>query len=351
MESTIGKRISAHRKKLGMTLDQLGEKLGLTAQAVSKWENDLSCPDITVLPKLADIFGITTDALLGRETEIPACETVVVNIEDSEQNGFTFDNGKVNFHWNGFRLEGIRLACWVLLTDTVYLIAQLMKIEVSFWNVLWPAFLLALGIFGLYPRFSVFRFGCALVGGYFLADKLLILKYQLNSGVLFAVLILLFGLSLLLDALRKHNCKGGNSNLQAGNVFHKKVCNEYNVAANTFTYDACFGDTLQRVELAVLKSGHISTIFGNYTIDLSGIENLEGNCNLHADCSFGELTILVPRRFSVQPDSSTSFADFEIQGLPDPVPIGNIMLIADVSFSCIYVRFQQIYLAGFFILT
>ena len=65
MEQTLGKRIMEHRKALGLTQDQLAEKLGVTAQAVSKWENDQSCPDITMLPKLADIFGITTDALLG----------------------------------------------------------------------------------------------------------------------------------------------------------------------------------------------------------------------------------------------------------------------------------------------
>ena len=64
MEQTLGKRIVDNRKRLKLTQDQLAEKLGVTAQAVSKWENDQSCPDITILPKLADIFGISTDELL-----------------------------------------------------------------------------------------------------------------------------------------------------------------------------------------------------------------------------------------------------------------------------------------------
>ena len=72
MEQTLGKRIIEHRKALGLTQDQLAEKLGVTAQAVSKWENDQSCPDITMLPKLAEIFGTTTDALLGRKTKTTA---------------------------------------------------------------------------------------------------------------------------------------------------------------------------------------------------------------------------------------------------------------------------------------
>ena len=55
MEQTLGKRIIEHRKALGLTQDQLAEKLGVTAQAVSKWENDQSCPDITMLPKLRNL--------------------------------------------------------------------------------------------------------------------------------------------------------------------------------------------------------------------------------------------------------------------------------------------------------
>ena len=64
MEETIGKRIVNHRKRLGLTQEQLAESLGVTAQAVSKWENDLSCPDISLLPRLCRILGITSDELL-----------------------------------------------------------------------------------------------------------------------------------------------------------------------------------------------------------------------------------------------------------------------------------------------
>ena len=52
MEHTIGKRIMENRKRFGLTQDALAEQLGVTAQAVSKWENDQSCPDITTLPTL-----------------------------------------------------------------------------------------------------------------------------------------------------------------------------------------------------------------------------------------------------------------------------------------------------------
>jgi len=55
MEQTIGNRIKQLRKSRSMTQDQLADKLGVTAQAVSKWENDQSCPDIAMLPAKAPI--------------------------------------------------------------------------------------------------------------------------------------------------------------------------------------------------------------------------------------------------------------------------------------------------------
>lgn len=64
---TFEEIIVTHRKKLGLTQEGLAQKLGVTNQAVSKWESGQSCPDIALLPSLADLFGITIDELFGRE--------------------------------------------------------------------------------------------------------------------------------------------------------------------------------------------------------------------------------------------------------------------------------------------
>ena len=64
-QTTLGQRIAGHRKRLKMTQDTLAQEIGVTPQAVSKWENDQSCPDIVLLPRLSEIFGITADELLG----------------------------------------------------------------------------------------------------------------------------------------------------------------------------------------------------------------------------------------------------------------------------------------------
>ena len=69
MVQSLGKRISEFRKKKGITQDQLAEEMGVSSQAVSKWENDISCPDIGLLPQLADFFGVSLDELMRGERE------------------------------------------------------------------------------------------------------------------------------------------------------------------------------------------------------------------------------------------------------------------------------------------
>ena len=64
MNESIGNRISKYRKAKGLTQEALANLMGVSAQAVSKWETDASCPDIAALPQLCKILGITTDELL-----------------------------------------------------------------------------------------------------------------------------------------------------------------------------------------------------------------------------------------------------------------------------------------------
>lgn len=61
---TIGNKIKFLRTNKGITQDQLAEQMHISGQAVSKWENGTCYPDITMLPALADYFGITIDELL-----------------------------------------------------------------------------------------------------------------------------------------------------------------------------------------------------------------------------------------------------------------------------------------------
>ena len=72
MDMTIGKRIAALRKEKGLTQEELAQHMGVSGQAVSKWENDQTCPDISALPKLARLLGVSVDELLEGKQELPA---------------------------------------------------------------------------------------------------------------------------------------------------------------------------------------------------------------------------------------------------------------------------------------
>lgn len=69
----LAENILKHRKKKGLSQEELAQKLGVTFQAVSKWENAKSAPDITFLPIMADVFGCHIDELFSREIKMEDC--------------------------------------------------------------------------------------------------------------------------------------------------------------------------------------------------------------------------------------------------------------------------------------
>lgn len=96
MKETLGKRIGGMRRKRGMTQEYLAGALGVSPQAVSKWENDQNAPDVGMLMKLADVLEVTTDYLLTgdkaprvtwapEEEEAPRVK--VIRIEVTGQDG------------------------------------------------------------------------------------------------------------------------------------------------------------------------------------------------------------------------------------------------------------------------
>lgn len=70
MEFSMGNIIKQLRTAKGWTQAELAEKINVTNKAVSKWESNLGCPEITILPKLAEIFEVTTDYLLTGKSSV-----------------------------------------------------------------------------------------------------------------------------------------------------------------------------------------------------------------------------------------------------------------------------------------
>ena len=343
MEQTIGKRIAQHRKRLELTQDALAEKLGVTAQAVSKWENDQSCPDITMLPRLAEIFGITTDELLGREQPVHEAEVIRDN-ESEETDGVHVQKGNWEFRWDSGKREALGFAVFVLLVGGLLLVNEIFLGPANFWQILWPSALLVYGVFGLIHRFSFWKLGSALFGGYFLVVNLGGPSLNLDRELVFPVILVLFGLSLFVDALRKprkprfHVSRNGVK-LCDENGNHKKGRNEYTTDGESFECNISFGDGAQTVQLPRLSEGEINISFGALTLDLSGCEEIADGCELEANCSFGELVILVPRHCRVVPESSTTFASINIVGEPNPDAMATIHLEGNASFGEITVRY------------
>ena len=77
MKQTLGALIARTRKEKGMTQLGLAEKMGVTDKAVSKWERDLSCPDVSSLPTLAQVLGLSLEELMQGKSETPAPENKV----------------------------------------------------------------------------------------------------------------------------------------------------------------------------------------------------------------------------------------------------------------------------------
>ena len=68
---SIGKNIALLRRAKGLTQAELGDLLGVSNQAVSKWESEMSMPDVMLLPDIAKVFGVDLNDLYGAAKEIP----------------------------------------------------------------------------------------------------------------------------------------------------------------------------------------------------------------------------------------------------------------------------------------
>ena len=130
MKETLGKRIARLRREKGMTQLDLAERMGVTDKAVSKWERDLSCPDISTLPNLAQTLGISMEELMQTQKESPIqLPTQIRTIADTALKGVAMAMGiavavlsvlgELELQ-SGMTMLGIGLACVAisLLSET-----------------------------------------------------------------------------------------------------------------------------------------------------------------------------------------------------------------------------------------
>ena len=337
MEETLGKRIAAHRKALGLTQDALAEQLGITAQAVSKWENDQSCPDITMLPRLAFIFGCTTDQLLGiapKEMQSMEDATPEQPLEHQEE--------KISpFRRKALTSPGAALGFWLFLTGVVALIDAVRLppydlADIGLVHISLSCGIFAFGLFSLLHRFSLLRLGCTLAGGAFIFN--LITEPSIDDMNWYVPLlagVALFGLDMFIDTLLNRK-----QPIPAGHRIPSSIQNHFESGESCFACVTAFEEDNHLVSLPMLTHGQAEVHFGEMTLDLTGCETFAENCQLELHSSFGEMNVLIPRSCRIESSIQTAFAACDTICTRDPEANARIYVNGNASFG--HIRFRYI---------
>lgn len=354
-KETLGKRIAMLRKEKGLTQEQLAEKVGVSAQAVSKWENDVSCPDITLLPLLADLFDVSVDELLGVkpvEPHVIILDKDETPVDDKKDKGsFSWEWNKHNGQWStiAFCIGAILVCLFFLLHSIAGMfpyspIEKYPDITLNGWNYVWPLLVFTFGLISVRSSITIGVTMMAL-GTYEFVRRILI-GYQVCKlpEIAWYVILLVFAIAWLLSIIlgkslfrRKRACEE-HCGMRGEGSRHTKM--EYHDDNNHLDADMSFGNGTIVYERDVLAGGDIDSSFGDYTVDLTNVLTFADNCLLKVDTSFGNITILLPRSVKMVKSSDTSFAAFSVTGDPDQSATQTIIIRADVSFGAVQVKYQ-----------
>ena len=330
-KETMGKRISDLRKGKGMTQEQLAQLLGVTPQAVSKWENDLSCPDISILPQLAEALGVTTDELLGRTP-------LRISERSDKCNGKGHAHVSVRLRLN--QAEKIIFALLLMGIGLIFLLNAFHVIElgegVTFGSVLWPFLVACMGVMACRSELNPISIGLFLFGVYMLLFNLGIIpaQYKLTWAMAWPVALILIGVTILLHfLLPKRKKEGGIFEVEKSDpVFD---CTD---ESGFIRIDSAFTSQTKCVETGAPFTGaKIDSSFGSLVLDLSQAE-IQNGALIDADVSFGSLTVRLPAFVGANAACKTAFGGYDCPpGNPDAEI--KVSLNGDVSFGKIEVEY------------
>lgn len=107
----LNEKISIIRKMNNLSQEAFAEELGVSRQAVSKWENGTSTPDVQMLLRIADFYNLALDQLVRDEFDLPISQVDEKQLIETEQDDFSVENylGKIcDVSMNSFRYSVIR---------------------------------------------------------------------------------------------------------------------------------------------------------------------------------------------------------------------------------------------------
>ena len=331
-QQTMGKRIMQLRKEKGYTQEQLAEMMGVSAQAVSKWENDVSCPDISILPMLAEKLGVTTDELLGVKPIEP--KVVIVDAQKTNKE----NDGSFSVSWDGgksAKKDGIWFAVLVIVLGLAFLVQRLGFVSFGIWSIVWPAVIIGLGVSWMIKRFSFFAVAVAGLGVYFLLFNLGVISLVLTWSIIWPSLLVLLGLTILYETLipHKHKCGVNFSG-------DKNKRSSYQEENGFVSYDCEFSDENRKVSVEEFMGGDIDLSFGKSELDLTSVKRVTTNAKLNVDVSFGTFDLIVPKTIRLYLKSDKSFGSIQINGEPNPDATQTLQVDGDVSFGTMNVFYR-----------
>ena len=351
-KETLGKRIATLRKERGLTQEQLAEKVGVSAQAVSKWENDISCPDITLLPLLADLFGVSVDELLGVKPVEP--HVIILDKDEMPDDDKKKGKGSFSFEWNKGHGKWRSITCCIglILICLFFLLHSMAGMfpygtfneqTLNGWNYVWPILVFTIGL--MWIRDSI-TLGVTMIafGGYEFIRRIL-LGYGnsvlpaipwyvvLLVGAIIALVMMILGKTNILHRKRVHVGKDGIKT-------DRKPTMEYTDDNNYLKADMSFGNGIISYDREVLAGGSVDSNFGDYTIDLRNVITFAQDCLLKIDQNFGNITILLPHHVRLVKSSDTSFGAVTVNGDPSPDATQTLIIRADVNFGSLQVKYD-----------
>jgi transcriptional regulator with XRE-family HTH domain len=332
-QQSMGKRIMQLRKEKGYTQEQLAEMMGVSAQAVSKWENDVSCPDISILPMLAEKLGVTTDELLGVKPIEP--KVVIVDAQKNNKEG----DSSFSVSWDGAKSakkDGVWFAVLIIVLGAAFLMQRLGLVSFGIWGIVWPAVIIGFGVSWMIKRFSFFSLAVAGLGLYFLLFNLGEISLVLTWGIIWPSLLVLLGLTILYETLVPHKDKWCGVHFSGD----KDKRSQYREENGFVNYECSFSEENRKVAVEDFLGGDIDISFGKSELDLTNVKRVNQNAKLDVDVSFATFDLIVPKTMRVFLKSDKSFGSIQMNGEPNADANLSLNIDGDVSFGTMNIFYR-----------
>ena len=341
-ENTIGKRIQALRKERGLTQKQLADAVGVTPQAVSKWETDESCPDITALPLLAGVLGVSVDSLLGGEGGEEVKTGIVRDAGETAREGGKTEKAFV-WDWSAGKTAGIVFGIFIILAGVLLLLTKTKPEwfgDVGFWDMVWPSAIIFVGLSGCVSRdVSGFSLGITAVGVLFLLKNLGVIEGSVWP-IAIAIVLIFVGFSVILHQLIRRRRKNVNG-VKFTEGKNGKFRSEYSDTDGVISYNASFGEDYIVPNASRISGGKANVSFGDFTLDLRPVREFADDAALEVNVSFGDAQILLPKCVRAELATAGAFSGKGVEGTPDPDARYVLRVKAAVSFGNLSIEYDD----------